>query len=83
MSQVRYGQPPGQFPKERVMSLSFKKIAGAGLLTLAVVGGTATYLNNSLKIAPGTTVAMDGLVSEPSQTSDRHAEVIVTEGRAS
>ena len=83
MSQVHDGQPPGQFPKERVMSLSFKKIVGAGLLTLAVVGGTATYLNNSLKIAPSATVAMDGLVSEPSQTSDRHAEVIVTEGQAS
>ena len=83
MSQVHCGQPPGQFPKERVMSLSFKKIVGAGLLTLAVVGGTATYLNSTLKIAPSATVALDGLVSEQSQTSDRHAEVIVTEGPAS
>ena len=65
------------------MSLSFKKIAGAGLLTLAVVGGTATYLNSSLKTAPSATVAMDGVTSELGQASYRHAEVIVTEGQAS
>jgi hypothetical protein len=65
------------------MSLSFKKIAGAGLLTLAVVGGTATYLNSTLMTAPSATVAMDGVTSEQSQTSVRHAEVIVTEGQAS
>lgn len=65
------------------MSMSLKQIIGAGLLTFAVVGGTATYLNSSLNTSPRATVALDGVTSEPSQTSDRHAEVIVTEGQAS
>ena len=65
------------------MSMSLKQIIGAGLLTLAVVGGTATYLNNSLTTSPRATVALDGVTSEQSQTGDRHAEVIVTEGQAS
>ena len=65
------------------MSLNIKNIIGAGLLTLAVVGGTATYLNTTLKAPVAATVAYDGVTSEPSQNGDRHAEVIVTEGQAS
>lgn len=65
------------------MSLNFKNIVGAGLLTLAVVGGTATYLNATLKAPTHATVAYDGVTSEPSQFGERHAEVIVTEGQAS
>jgi hypothetical protein len=34
-------------------------------------------------MAPSANVAMDGVTSEPSQTSGRHANVIVTEGQAS
>ncbi len=65
------------------MNSNFKKIAGASLLTLALLGGAATYLSTSLATPVGATVAMDGVTSEPSQTGDRHAEVIVTEGQAS
>jgi len=65
------------------MSLNIKRIIGAGLLTLAVVGGAATYLNTTLKASATATVAYDGITSEPSQTGERHAQVIVTEGQAS
>jgi hypothetical protein len=65
------------------MTSNFKKIAGASLLTLAVLGGAATYLVNSLNPPRATTVAYEGIVSEPSPYSARHAEVIVTEGPAS
>jgi hypothetical protein len=65
------------------MTSSFKKIAGASLLTLAVLGGTATYLTTSLNTPRTATVAYDGVTNEPSQFGDRHAEVIVTEGQAS
>jgi|GEM_PF-1451777 len=63
------------------MSLNLKHVFGAGLLTLAVVGGTATYLNSSLNA--DAVVAYDSVTSEQPQQPVRHAEVIVTEGRAS
>jgi hypothetical protein len=65
------------------MTSNFKKIVGASLLTMAVLGGTATYLTNSLKAPATATVAYDGLTTEQSPTGERHAEVIVTEGQAS
>ncbi|GAA0568560.1 hypothetical protein [Rhizomicrobium electricum] len=65
------------------MTSNFKKIAGASLLTLAVLGGAATYLTTSLNTPAHTSVAFDGVTTEPSQFGDRHAEVIVTEGQAS
>jgi hypothetical protein len=65
------------------MTSNFKKIVGASLLTLAVVGGAATYLTSTLKAPVAATVAYDGVTTEPSQNGERHAEVIVTEGQAS
>lgn len=65
------------------MTSNFKKMAGAGLLTLAVLGGAATYLTSTLKTPATATVAYDGVTTEPSQYGQRHAEVIVTEGQAS
>lgn len=59
------------------MSLNLKQIFGAALLTLAVVGGTATYLNASLSTTK-TVVAYDTV-----QQPERHADAIVTEGPAS
>jgi hypothetical protein len=68
---------------EWVMSTNLKKVLGASLLTLAVVGGTATYLGNSLRAMP-VKYSLDGYTTEISQQQPaRHAEVIVTEGRAS
>lgn len=65
------------------MSSSFQKVLGAGLLTLAIVGGTGAYLTSSLKATPAH-FALDGYTTEqPQQVPARHAEVIVTEGRAS
>lgn len=74
------GQPK---PKEWVMSKEFTKLLGAGALTLAVVGGAATYLSTSLAQSPSKVVAVDGYTIEQPQHAVRHAEVIVTEGRAS
>lgn len=65
--------------------MSLSKVFGAGLLTLAIVGGTATYLNSTLN-AKSMHVALDGITTEQSQQpvqAPRHAEVIVTEGQAS
>lgn len=59
--------------------MSLSKVFGAGLLTLAIVGGTVTYLNSTLS-AHGK-VALDSVTTE--QPVQRHAEVIVTEGQAS
>jgi hypothetical protein len=67
---------------EWVMSTNLKKVLGASLLTLAVVGGTATYLGNSLRAMP-VKYSLDGYTTEISQQPARRAEVIVTEGRAS
>jgi hypothetical protein len=70
---------------EWVMSSGFSKVLGAGLLTLAVVGGAAAYLTSTLN-ATQAKVAFDGITTEQSQQSyqtPRHAEVIVTEGQAS
>jgi hypothetical protein len=64
------------------MSNNFKKFVGASLLTLAVVGGTATYLNSTLKATP-VQYAIDGASSEQTAQSTRHAEVTVVEGPAS
>lgn len=64
------------------MSTNFSKFLGASLLTLAVVGGTATYLSSSLRATP-VKYSLDGYTTEQSQLPERHAEVIVTEGRAS
>ncbi len=63
------------------MSKNLKKVLGASLLTLAVVGGTATYLSSSLTAMP-VKYSLDGYTVEKGQPA-RHAEVIVTEGRAS
>jgi hypothetical protein len=65
------------------MTSNFKQFVGASLLTLAVLGGAATYLTSTLKTPATATVAFDGVTSESSQNGDRHAEVIVTEGQAS
>ena len=67
---------------EWVMSLNLKQVFGAGLLTLAIVGGTATYLTTNLYTTKSV-VAFDSVTTEQPQNTDRHAEVIVTEGRAS
>lgn len=66
------------------MSNNVSRFLGASLLTLAVVGGTAAYLTNSLRPVP-VKYALDGITTEQSQMvqPNRHAEVIVTEGRAS
>ncbi len=62
--------------------MSFSKVFGAGLLTLAIVGGSATYLSHTLHAVPAK-VAVDGYVTEQPAPTQRHAEVIVTEGQAS
>jgi len=64
------------------MSNNFKKFVGAGLLTLAVVGGTATYLNSTLTATP-VQYAQDGATTDQADQSARHAEVTVVEGPAS
>ena len=64
------------------MSLNLKQVLGASLLTLAIVGGTGTYLSNTL-YNNTSKVTLVGVVTEQPQNTDRHAEVIVTEGRAS
>lgn len=63
------------------MSLSFSKVLGAGLLTLAIVGGATAYLSSTLTAQPSK-VAYSYTVEQPDQPQ-RHAEVIVTEGQAS
>ena len=66
------------------MSKDFSSLFTAGLLTLAVVGGTAAYLTSSLAQGPTQYVAESYTVEQPQQQhAVRHAEVIVTEGRAS
>lgn len=65
------------------MSLNLKTTVGAALLTLAVVGGVASYLTTSLQVPATKTVALEGIVHELSPNGARHAEVIVTEGQAS
>jgi len=64
------------------MSSGFSKVIGAGALTLVVVGGAAAYLSSSLAQKPVHYVADSYTVEQP-QPVARHAEVIVTEGRAS
>jgi hypothetical protein len=68
-------------PKEWVMSNEFTKLLGAGALTLAVVGGAAAYLTSSLAQKPVHYVADSYTIEQP-QPAVRHAEVVVTEGRA-
>lgn len=64
--------------------MSLSKIFTAGLLTVAVVGGAAAYMSESLTESPSAKVAVDGYVIEkPQPMPVRHAEVIVTEGWAS
>jgi hypothetical protein len=65
------------------MSNSISKVFGAGLLTLAVVGGTATYLAGSLHAVPTTVLAVGLATEQAVPQQQRHAEVIVTEGQAS
>lgn len=60
------------------MSLNFKKIVGAGLLSLAVVGGTATYLATTLRPAADT-VSTNSVASTQSPSGERHAEITVIE----
>jgi hypothetical protein len=58
------------------MSKGFTKFLGAGLLTVAVVGGAAAYMNASLKAKPAH-YALDGIVTEmPAQPV--HAKVVTT-----
>lgn len=64
------------------MLLNLKNIVGAGLLTVAIVGSIAALLGTTLKPAPMHHTLV-GEVSEPTPNSVRHADVIVTEGRAS
>jgi hypothetical protein len=64
------------------MSLNLKQVFGASLLALAVVGGTGTFLTTNLTTSHAT-IAFDGVTTELPQNTVRHAEVIVTEGRAS
>ncbi len=45
------------------MSKGFTKFLGAGLLTVAVVGGVATYLTESLAPKPAH-YTLDGIVTE-------------------
>jgi len=63
--------------------MSFSKMFTAGLLTVAIVGGAAAYLTSSLAQPQGRLVAVDGVAIEKPQQHVHHAEVIVTEGRAS
>ncbi len=66
------------------MSNSISKYLGAGLLTLAVVGGTGAYLTHTLQ--PATIkYAMENASTEqsPQEQPARHPVVIVTEGWAS
>ena len=68
------------------MSLSFKNVIGAGLLTLAVVGGTATLLDSTLKPAPVQYAQTGTTHTQTANLTDqpvRHAEVTVIEGPAS
>lgn len=65
------------------MTSNVKSVIGASLLTLAVLGGAATYLTSTLRTPANATVALDSVITEHSQAGDRHAEVIVTEGQAS
>jgi len=67
---------------EWVMSNELTKLVTAGLLTVAIVGGAAAYLTSSLAQPQNRVVAVDGVTTEQPQPA-RHAEVIVTEGRAS
>ena len=64
------------------MSLNLKQVFGASLLALAVVGGVSTSLSNTL-YNNTSKVTLVGVVTEQPQNTVRHAEVIVTEGRAS
>lgn len=64
------------------MSSNFKKFVGAGLLSLAVVGGVSTYLISTLQPAPAVQAEENVTTDQPVYTV-RHAEVIVTEGPAS
>ena len=64
------------------MSKEFSRLFTAGLLTVAVVGGTAAYLTGSLAQSPAK-YADSYTVEQSAQPAVHHAEVIVTEGRAS
>ena len=62
--------------------MSFSKMFTAGLLTVAVVGGAAAYMTGSLAQTPARQ-AESYTVEQSVQPVVHHAEVIVTEGRAS
>jgi len=65
------------------MSLNIKQVFGAGLLTLAVLGGSASYLNSTLD-AKAPAVSYDNTATQQTQaTEQQHVEVVVVEGRAS
>ncbi|HUO99087.1 MAG TPA: hypothetical protein VMU01_10485 [Rhizomicrobium sp.] len=60
------------------------KLFAAGLLTVGIVGGAAAYMTSSLAQSPSRLVAVDGVtIEQPQPMPPHHAEVIVTEGRAS
>jgi uncharacterized protein with HEPN domain len=68
---------------EWFMSLNIKQIFGAGLLTLAVIGGTASYLTTSLQ-ASAPAVSYGEVATQQTQAAaQQHDEVVVVEGRAS
>ena len=68
---------------EWVMSLNIKQVFGAGLLTLAVIGGTRTYLNTSLH-AKAPAVAYENTASQQTNPiAQQQIETVVVEGRAS
>jgi hypothetical protein len=76
------GTAASRKPKERVMSNMFSKALGAGLLTLAVVGGATAYLNSSLAAQP-VKYALDGYTTEQPQTPHVAKVASVDAGRAS
>lgn len=66
------------------MSLNIKRIFGAGLLTVAVIGGTGTYLNNSLSVAaPAAVYENTAMQQKSNPIAQQQIETVVVEGRAS
>jgi len=66
------------------MSKNFTRVLGAGLLTLAVVGGAAAYLTDSLE-AKQVKFAYDGITVEHAVQPVHPTKVVTTTeaGRAS
>jgi predicted ribosomally synthesized peptide with SipW-like signal peptide len=62
-------------------AMTVSKFLGAGLLTLAVVGGTYSYLNSTLKTA--TPIRYNTYATQQVQHAGHQPVVTVTEARAS